>query len=1195
MRCQACGLDNRPGRKFCAQCAAPLVVACAQCGASNEPGERYCGECAAPLDDSAAASPPVVSGGQAVAPAESQAPVAERRVVSVLFADLVGFTQHSEGTDPELVRDLLSRYFETTQQIIRRYGGEVEKFIGDAVMAVWGTPTAHEDDAERAVRAALELVEAVAALDAGPGMDRLAARAAVLTGEAAVTIGATGQGMVAGDLVNTASRLQSVAPTGSVLVDETTRRAASGAILFEPAGEHTLKGKGAPVVAWRADRVVAMIGGVGRTEQLEPPFVGREAELRLLKEMLHTTAAERRARLVSVIGGAGMGKSRLGWEFHKYIDGLVENIYWHQGRSPAYGEGVTFWALGEMVRKRAGLAETDDESVTRARVAATLKEYVADVDERRWMEPRLLQLFGLESEVTSEREELFAAWRTLFERVAELGPTVLLFEDLHWADPGLIDFIEHVLERSRAYPLLIITMARPELFTRRPDWGSGQRNFVGITLEPLAADALTEGIEGLVPGLPGETVRAIVARAEGIPLYAVETVRMLLQKGQIVEQDGVFRPVGDLTDLDVPESLHALIAARIDTLAAPDRQLMTEATVLGLTFTIEALAALAGDSADVLRPRLRGLVQREMLSLNEDPRSPERGQYSFVHRLTHEVAYARLSRIDRRRLHLSAARYFETLEDEEIAGALAMHYLDAYRAAPEGPEGEAVAIQARIALRAAADRAISLHSYEQALSFLEHALTVTSSDADRAAILERAAGAAQALARFTDAERHVRASIEHYRAAGDNPGVTRAMATLGNVLSVSGRPEAALGLLEPVLADLPEQGADPAVVTLLASIARAYALSDRAGPALEYADRALVLAERMDLVSLIADAVTTKGVALSATGRTREAAILMEGVLRLAEEEGLRTAELRAQMNISMYRYPDDPRSGLAAARAGAERARRFGSVEWQVLLESNAAMCALPVGEWDWIVELARSETLRSALTGGAEEALGAAAVVHAFRGEVAEADALMAELEPLIATSSDPQDRAIANAYQAGVDLAAGRYDRALAQGEAIDRNVGLDVTVAYRTLGMAAHAAVAMGSLERAAALLDKLVDLAIHGRWARATKLTISAGVAALSGSVAEATAVYAEALRAWRALDLPFDLLMCQVEMVERLGGGSEEARAAAAEAREIATALRAVALLERLDAAAVHAAPAPPATTAQGRAVYRSEAIHADS
>ena len=269
---------------------------------------------------------------------------------------------------------------------------------------------------------------------------------------------------------------------------------------------------------------------------------------------------------MSVVGGAGIGKSRFAWEFHKYIDGITENIYWHQGRSPAYGEGITFWALGEMVRKRAGLAESDDHDTTRAGIAASLAEYVPDAEERRWIEPRLLQLLGVEEIRPSEREELFAAWRTFFERVADLGPTILLFEDIHWADPGLFDFIDHILEWSRSHPILIVTLARPELLERRPDWGAGRRNFVSIDLEPLPDDAMMAGLEGLVPGLPAAAVALIVERAEGVPLYAVETVRMLLQDGRIAEEGGTYRPVGDLTDLRVPETLHALIAARLDTL-----------------------------------------------------------------------------------------------------------------------------------------------------------------------------------------------------------------------------------------------------------------------------------------------------------------------------------------------------------------------------------------------------------------------------------------------------------------------------------------------------------------------------------------------------------------------------------------------------------------------------------------------------
>ncbi|MFN2484324.1 MAG: adenylate/guanylate cyclase domain-containing protein [Candidatus Limnocylindria bacterium] len=337
------------------------------------------------------------------------AATAERRLVSILFADLVGFTALSESRDAETVREQLTRYFDAAREIVGRYGGTVEKFIGDAVMAVWGAPTAHEDDAERAVRAALDLVEAVRGLGSRP--DELQARAAVLTGEAAVTIGAEGQGMVAGDLVNTASRLQSAAPPGSVLVGQSTRDAASVAISFEPIGEQALKGKSVPVPAWRAVRVVARRGGAGRYEGLEPPFEGRDEELRLVKELFHATERERRPRLVTILGQAGSGKSRLIREFEKYTDGLVGAIQWHTGRSPSYGEGVTFWALGEMIRKRAGLAETDDEETTRGRIAATLADDVPDEGERRWIEPRLLELLGVGEGRSGEREEVFAAWR----------------------------------------------------------------------------------------------------------------------------------------------------------------------------------------------------------------------------------------------------------------------------------------------------------------------------------------------------------------------------------------------------------------------------------------------------------------------------------------------------------------------------------------------------------------------------------------------------------------------------------------------------------------------------------------------------------------------------------------------------------------------------------------------------------------
>jgi class 3 adenylate cyclase len=326
MVCASCGSENREGRKFCAACGRPLALVCPECGTANRLDEGFCGECGASLTGSVA---------PAVAPPARETPTSERRLVSVLFADLVGFTTISESLDSEEAREVLSRYSELSRTLIRRYGGTVEKFIGDAVMAVWGTPTTTEDDAERAVRAALDLVASVPELDPA-----LQARAGVLTGDAAVTIGAEGEGMVAGDLVNTASRIQTAAEPGTVLVGEATRRTTEQAIVYESAGERELKGKAALIPLWRAVRVVSARGGSLKSQGLEPPFVGRGRELKLIKELFHGCANERRAHLVSVVGIAGHGKSRLVWEFYKYYDGIDQRVYWHRGRCLPYGEGV---------------------------------------------------------------------------------------------------------------------------------------------------------------------------------------------------------------------------------------------------------------------------------------------------------------------------------------------------------------------------------------------------------------------------------------------------------------------------------------------------------------------------------------------------------------------------------------------------------------------------------------------------------------------------------------------------------------------------------------------------------------------------------------------------------------------------------------------------------------------------------------
>src|SRR4051812_35157071 len=430
MHCAVCGTDNPAGRKFCGGCGAPLARLCASCGAANEPRFAFCGECGSPLDDTSAGTSPTVgvprqerpTGTAMIAPDDAgfdgaaAAARPERRLVSVLFADLVGFATLSESRDSEDVRELLTRYFDACRSRIGRYGGRMEKFIGDAVMAVWGAPVANEDDAERAVRAALEVIEAVRELGESIGAPGLAARAGVLTGEAAVNLAATAEGLVAGDLVNSASRVQSIAAPGTVLVDDTTRRATDAAIAYADGGTHELRGKTEPVTLWRPLRVVAGRGGALKSAGLEAPFVGRARELGLIKDLMHASAEQGAAHLTAVSGIAGIGKSRLAWELFKYIDGLQDTLWWHRGRCLAYGEGVTYWALAEMIRTRAGISEEGPATSATAKLRACVDEHVPDADERDWVLPRVAALLGLDDDATTtDAADLFSGWRLFFE------------------------------------------------------------------------------------------------------------------------------------------------------------------------------------------------------------------------------------------------------------------------------------------------------------------------------------------------------------------------------------------------------------------------------------------------------------------------------------------------------------------------------------------------------------------------------------------------------------------------------------------------------------------------------------------------------------------------------------------------------------------------------------------------------------
>ena len=1153
MICTNCGTENDAGRKFCGECGTRLLAVCPSCGAANAPTAKFCGECATPLTAARAGAAPAQP--LAATPAAVPSPVAERRLVTVLFADLVGFTTLAEGRDAEDTRDLLSRYFDLAREVIGRYDGTVEKFIGDAVMAVWGAPTAHEDDAERAVRAGLELVDAVRAL--GPSIQ---ARAGVLTGEAAVTIGAQGQGLVAGDLVNTASRLQSVAAPGTVLVGEVTQRAASRVIEFEPAGDQIVKGKATPVPAWRAMRVIAERGGRRRSDSLEAPFVGRDDELRLLKDLFHATARERKARLVSVIGPGGIGKSRLAWEFLKYIDGLADVVWWHDGRSPAYGDGISFWALGEMVRARCGLIETDDEQTTRVKVAEAVATHIPDPDERRWIEPALLVLLGVGGGVRSE--QLFAAWRTFFERLAATAPVVMIFEDFHFADSGLLAFIDHMLEWTRHSPICVVTLARPELLEKHPSWGTGARNFTSLHLDPLREPAMRLLLAGLVPGLPEAAIRTIVGRADGIPLYAVETVRMLLADGRLVLRDGVYRPNGDLTNVAIPETLTAVIASRLDGLPAEDRALISDAAVLGHSFTLAALTAVSGASEADLERRLRGLLRHELLAIEADPRSPERGQYAFVQALIREVAYNTLARRERKVRHLAAARYFESLGSEELAGGLAGHYLAAYQNAGEGPEAEALASQARIALRAAAERAMRLGAPGQAVGFFDQALSVARDDAERADLLQRAGDAAGVASINDIAEDRLRRAVELRRALGEPDALASALARLGFLLINILRREAARAMLEEGAAEtLGSDGSvvGPGGVALLAQLSRAYFFAENHRRAIEVADRALVAGARLDLAPIVADLLITRGSALGALGRTYEALGTIRAGIALADEIGLVSTGLRGRLNLGVM--AKDPRVSFEAAQDGLEIARRYGLRGFVRTLVGNLASAAIDVGEWD-----VASRELGTALEESTDEfernfLAWTLASLDAFQGED-----VAAEVERLLtwgAGLGEAGEQAMPG-LRADIAFANGDHERASDTWMEFARTDSLNAPVAYSGAGVAGLLARDRGRAQQA---LDGLEGLPGHSPLRSNHQRLIAAGIAALDGRGQEALREGTAALAEYERMGLPWPHALGTMAALAVLGA-EPELRPMAATARATLIRLGATPFLGRLDALA---------------------------
>nr|WP_281167852.1 adenylate/guanylate cyclase domain-containing protein [Longispora albida] len=953
--CHQCGRVAGPGDRFCGGCGTQLALTCDHCGAGIQPGTAFCTSCG-----TAHAKP-------GTTPEPSQSSTQEdRRRVSVLFVDLVGFTPYAEQTDPEQVRAMQNSFFATARRVIRQHGGVVEKYIGDAVMALFGAPVATETDPLRCVRAGLELQRALIrqAPDAG-----LRFRVGITTGEALVDTAAArdgGQGIVTGDVVNTASRLQSAAPAGGVLVDSTTYLATREAVRYTEQPPMLLRGRSAPKEVWLAE---ALFRRRPPEEADNTPMVDREHELGLLVNALHRAVRDRVPQLVTILGRAGIGKSRLVRELYTHAERIGSHVCWRTGYCPPFGEDVTFAALADIVKAHAGVLDTDKAEEARARLRLALREVGAEENGR--LADALAPLVGLSGSQLAA-EDVGSLWRRYLVSISQQRPLVLVFEDIHLADPAMLHFVELLAGRAKDLPLLVLCTARPELLESEPTWAGAVAGSLTISLPPLRdTDIATMYAQMFGQAVfPPEMLAPLVEFADGNPLYAHEYARMLIEQGSLrgaLHQDD---------DLPMPDNVHAVIANRIDLLDPADRTILQAAAVVGTQFWPGAVAAAVGRPAESIERALRRLEQRDLVT--EQPESTMAGQaeYRFRHVLVREVCYQRLPRTERIARHERTAAWLtgvSTGRADDLAEPIARHRVAAYDIALSlGLESLSYAATARSALAAAARRAFRLYALDRAATHVERALQLCREDEP-----DTVSGRLQlellstelSFYRDTDAflasdgANQLTMLSERLETAGDLPSAARAATLCGSVAMRSADQGGALrwlGLAVERFTDLPDSEEK---ATAHAELARALMLNLQHDPAAEHSEAALEMSERLGLVEVSANAMITMGTARYTGGDPTGLADL-EDALAYCRGHELPSAR-RAASNLAwaMREEGDLPGSrtldeqylrtdvgsghGLVTNYA-TEAMWGFFAGDWQRMLTASDAFLGTPSGRWD-------------------------------------------------------------------------------------------------------------------------------------------------------------------------------------------------------------------------------------------------------
>jgi class 3 adenylate cyclase len=977
---------------------------CPACGFELATPSKFCPECGAAL---------------AEAPAP---PREERKVVTVLFCDLVGSTARAEGADPEDVRALLSAYHERVRRELERFGGTVEKFIGDAVMALFGAPTAHEDDPERAVRAALAIRE-WAAEDGD-----LQVRIGITTGEALVSLSANpqaGEAMASGDVVNTAARLQTAAPINGLVVDETTYRATERVIDYREHEPVEAKGKAQRVPIWQAVEARARFG-VDVRPGVRAPLVGRKHELDALVGALARVRHEREPQLVTLIGMPGIGKSRLVWELFQAVGRDPELIYWRQGRSLPYGEGVTYWALGEMVKAQAGILETDKPELAAAKLSRVVSELLPDAAAARWVEAHLHPLVGISvpSGLSGdEHGEAFAAWRRFFETLAEQRPLVLVFEDLHFADDGLLDFVDHLVDWASGVPILVVCSARPELLARRPGWGGGKSNATTLSLAPLAEHETAALVHALLERtvLPAETQTSLLERAGGNPLYAEEFASMVAEHGAGVT-DG---------ELPLPESVQGIIAARLDALPVEEKTLLQGAAVVGKVFWLGSAAAIAGLDLRTAEERLHRLQRREFVRRQRHSSVAEETEFAFRHLVVRDVAYGQIPRAARAEKHRLAAEWIGLLgRPDDHAELLAHHYASALEFARAARQDtEAPAERARLALRDAGDRAVGLGANAAAARFYGAALELWPDDSERPHVLLRTGRA-----RFDSAEEgleELEAAVAGLLAQGDGATAAEAESVLGSYFWRKGRNDLTNEhdeRAEALLKDAPPSASKAWVLTRLSG---RHMVADRADEAIRLGEQAIQMAEELGRDDILVEALNNVGTARANTGDW-EGFHALERAIALARKTNRNPSRAQGNYAESLREYGDLRRSRelFEQARREAELRGHPGALRW---IGGEQAVDLYWDGAWDDAFRIANERIAES--EGGAPHWTDPVyrdlrGLMRLARGDLAGAwDDAVKELE-FCRVANDPQTLFPALAFNARVLLAAGR------KGEARER---------------------------------------------------------------------------------------------------------------------------------------------------------------